>query len=216
MKRQLFVSAAQSYNCDFAARAISVSNPTGQPFYVRVGGTDAPNQNNASLIVAPATYQIKNISPTRDFGFNLGAAIVPLSSALGSVMVELSDESINEQTTSIDVPHISYQNLVDIQTFFTVTQKNLLTAPAGKSLLVFMVGASTGSLLSSTTSTFELEFYFGGSINNQLAWVEMCFPHPSDYVPFTPFGRNIGNTTISVQFSGSNPGVNTTIVYQLI
>lgn len=122
------------------------------------------------------------------------------------------------QIVPINQPQVSFQ-----ATWKTATNNvnnnpvDLLIPAAGKQILLFSIFAS-GSFTSTQTSTFEFEFYYGGSNVNQIMWLELNVYHPSDTVNFLPFGILVGiNNKITVVGSQVTlVSLNTTIYYQVV
>ncbi len=68
------VTNGKTVNLDFWARSVAINNTSGAWVYVRVGGNDAPNAQNATYSVPPYTSDVRAVQPCRAFGFGVASA----------------------------------------------------------------------------------------------------------------------------------------------
>jgi hypothetical protein len=87
-ERRFNVTASQTINLDqFFARQITVNNLLASWIWLRLGGTDIPNQSNCDLAVPPFTSQTLPVSATNQIAVGVGPALVTLGAAVAAGQV---------------------------------------------------------------------------------------------------------------------------------
>lgn len=135
----LYLTSPQSLNIDFPARGISITNPTGAGIYVRVGANDIPTRSNPDLFCPPYTFRSKTILPAQSFGFGLSSTVGPSSSQNPAVMIMLSDQPIQEQTATINLPNVAYTPAwaFSIKNLAAAGSLNVVPGQAGLSIVIY-------------------------------------------------------------------------------
>ena len=132
-------STPELFHLPFAAVKVFVSNPTFQWWYLRVGAQDAPNAQNADIVVPPFTFSSYSFSPAVDFGMQAqSVGTIPASvNAFGNCVVTFYDDDVFTQTTFTTLRDAATYPETKIATVNGATNYSvLLTCPANKRLVL--------------------------------------------------------------------------------
>lgn len=99
-----------SVSLDFDCVAVVVSNPTGSPVYLRIGGNDVPNETNADEIIPSATQRVISVG-ARWFGWTFGATGLLLAPAVSGLTTRATVTFLGATERVPNLGSVSYQAL---------------------------------------------------------------------------------------------------------
>jgi hypothetical protein len=156
------ISASGPVTVPFPARAILVSNPTGQWVYAALGSTLAPSTTNPDLVVAPFTYIQQPIAPNTQFAFAVGTKFAPTATAQGAtVQITFFDTEQPSLVANINLPNVAYAPAwiffyaLDLTAGATVA---LLTPSANQSIIVYEIATVYDN---ATQAAIQFHFFQG-------------------------------------------------------